>query len=1048
MTHSRTRRGFRIAVGITSLCAVVGTVALVSMAVPSIAAQTAAAAQRVIHVAKNGDDANAGTQAAPYRTINRAAQDAQPGDMVVVHAGLYRETVRPARGGSDEAHRITYTNAGDGEVVIKGSEEVNTWVRSGGNVWSVTLPNGFFGDYNPYATGQPQGGGGFFPGYTAGDVYLGERAYLEKPALSDVQAAANTWSSAVSGSDTTIWANFNGADPNAGLAEINVRRQIFAPDVWGLGYITVDGFTVKHAANTYSDFPSSPSRTQAGAISVNGGLKWIIENNIVINARTIGIDIGLGNDEWAGNRPGTTRTDFHDTSRYGSHIVRNNYIAKSGQSGIAGVFSWNSDILYNMIEDTNYRNEFSGAETAPIKVHYMNEGLIKGNYLKNSRGGNSAGIWTDWGNQNVRITANIVMNSPWGYYAEAVHGPILVDNNVFIGNSDIRTLDATGIVFANNLFIDNGHINIDGDGRDAYYFQPGTMNETTALTSPQKFFWYNNLVQGSTLPDNATNKTQVKEGNFTNVISNVHYTATNTQMSLNFDLNASGITGLTPVTKARVGSIPLANESIAADVTTDFFGAAINTSNVMAGPFAGAHNGTNSLALWPPAGQTVPTPPAPPAGVPVNLSLNPNARAVASYQDGTFTADKAIDGNASTRWSSDHSNDNNAWIYVDLGGVYHVSTVVLSWEVAYARAYKIQVSDDAAGWTDVYSTATGGGGVETVTVGGTARYVRMQGVTPNTQYGYSLYELEVDGSATSSGSGPTFYVDAGYSGTAVALGAGSYDLPQLQAAGIANDSISSIRVPAGFTVTAYADAGFAGTAWTFTTDDPNLVNTGNNDAISSLRITTTGASSGPTFYSDAGYSGTAVPLGAGSYDLPQLQAAGIANDSISSIRVPAGFTVTAYADAGFAGTAWTFTTDDPNLVNTGNNDAISSLRIITTTGATTGGGGTALRARANNLYVTAGASPLIANASTVGTAQRFDLIRLDGDNIALRAQVNGQYVCAENAGASSLIANRTAIGGWETFRLVTNPNGTVSLQAAANGKYVTAENAGAQPLIA
>ncbi len=171
--------------------------------------------------------------------------------------------------------------------------------------------------------------------------------------------------------------------------------------------------------------------------------------------------------------------------------------------------------------------------------------------------------------------------------------------------------------------------------------------------------------------------------------------------------------------------------------------------------------------------------------------------------------------------------------------MYHVSTVVLSWEVAYARAYKIQVSDDAAGWTDVYSTATGGGGVETVTVGRTARYVRMQGVTPNTQYGYSLYELEVDGSATSSGSGPTFYVDAGYSGTAVALGAGSYDLPQLQAAGIANDSISSIRVPAGFTVTAYADAGFAGTAWTFTTDDPNLVNTGNNDAISSLRITTT-----------------------------------------------------------------------------------------------------------------------------------------------------------------------------------------------------------------
>jgi hypothetical protein len=88
------------------------------------------------------------------------------------------------------------------------------------------------------------------------------------------------------------------------------------------------------------------------------------------------------------------------------------------------------------------------------------------------------------------------------------------------------------------------------------------------------------------------------------------------------------------------------------------------------------------------------------------------------------------------------------------------------------------------------------------------------------------------------GSGPTFYPDANYAGTGVSLAAGSYDLAQLQAAGIANDTISSIRVPAGYTVTGYADAGFAGTAWTFTTDTPNLVNTGNNDTISSIRITT------------------------------------------------------------------------------------------------------------------------------------------------------------------------------------------------------------------
>ncbi|WP_433890407.1 discoidin domain-containing protein [Streptomyces sp. CA-111067] len=835
-------RPWRAGPRIKALCALAGVFALVSIAVPAITAQAAAAAPRVIHVAKNGSDSNAGTQASPYLTINHAAQEAQPGDTVMVHSGLYRETVKPARGGTDESHRITYTNAGDGEVTIKGSEEVNSWTHGTGNVWSVTLPNSYFGDWNPYAQGQPNGGGGgTFAGYTAGDVYLDETAYYEKPALSTVQSAADSWYSEVGSSSTTIWANFNGADPNARLAEINVRRQVFAPDVWGLGYITVNGLTIKQAANTYSDFPDSPDRRQAGAISVYGGLKWIIENNIVLNARTIGIDIGLSNDTWAGNRPGTPRTDFHNTSAYGSHIVRNNYIARCGQSGIAGVFSWHSQILYNRIEDTNYRNEFSGAETAPIKVHYMNEGLIKGNYVKNSKGGNSAGIWTDWGSQNVRITGNIVMNSPWGYYAEAVFGPVLVDNNVFIGNSDIRTLDATGVVFANNLFVDNGNIHNDGSGRDAYYFQPGTMNETTALTSPEKFFWYNNLVQGSVLPDNATDKTEVKEGNSTGTVSNLHSTATTSGLSLSFDLDASGIQGNTPVTQARVGKMPLANQSIQADVTTDFFGQQVASSNTMAGPFAAAHSGTNTFTLWPPAGQTVPNPPAPPAGTPVNLSANPDAKAVASYQDGTFTAANAIDGNASSRWSSDHSNDPNAWIYVDLGGEYNVTTAVLSWEAAYAKGYKIQVSDDASHWTDAYSTTTGLGGTETVNVNKAARYVRMQGVTPATQYGYSLYEFEVYGTPTTAGTGAAvLYGDANYSGPSATLPAGSYDLPQLQAAGIANDSVSSLRVPAGLTVTAYADAGFSGTKWTFTSDTPNLTATGNNDAISSVRVTSGG----------------------------------------------------------------------------------------------------------------------------------------------------------------------------------------------------------------
>jgi hypothetical protein len=133
-----------------------------------------------------------------------------------------------------------------------------------------------------------------------------------------------------------------------------------------------------------------------------------------------------------------------------------------------------------------------------------------------------------------------------------------------------------------------------------------------------------------------------------------------------------------------------------------------------------------------------------------------------------------------------------------------------------------------------------------------------------------------------------------------------------------------------------------------------------------------------------------------------------------------------------------------------------SLTATRPTKPTVGGGGGAvtvvsLRARANGRYVTAesaGAQPLIANRTAIGTWEQFDLLDAGGGNVALRAHANNMIVTAENAGARPLIANRSAIGGWETFQLIHNPDGSVSLRALANNNYVTAESAGAQPLIA
>lgn len=103
-----------------------------------------------IHVAPTGTDTNAGTALEPMRTIQRAADLARPGDTITVHAGTYRERVNPPRGGESDAKRITYRAAPGEKVEIKGSEPIKGWVKALHDTWKATLPNRFFGTFNPY----------------------------------------------------------------------------------------------------------------------------------------------------------------------------------------------------------------------------------------------------------------------------------------------------------------------------------------------------------------------------------------------------------------------------------------------------------------------------------------------------------------------------------------------------------------------------------------------------------------------------------------------------------------------------------------------------------------------------------------------------------------------------------------------------------------------------------------------------------------------------------------------------------------------------------
>src|SRR4029079_16582656 len=125
------------------------------------------------------------------------------------------------------------------------------------------------------------------------------------------------------------------------------------------------------------------------------------------------------------------------------------------------------------------------------------------------------------------------------------------------------------------------------------------------------------------------------------------------------------------------------------------------------------------------------------------LSLNKPATA-SSVESATYPASAAVDASTTTRWSSAFSDPQ--WIQVDLGATYNISRVRLLWEAAYGSAYQIQTSPNGTTWTTVRSVTGGNGGEDDNTaLGASGRYVRINGTTRSTAWGYSLFTFEVYG---------------------------------------------------------------------------------------------------------------------------------------------------------------------------------------------------------------------------------------------------------------------------------------------------------------
>lgn len=399
---------------------------------------------------------------AGYSAIQAAVNDAQPGDTILVHNGIYREEIVIPEGGTSEESRIVIKAAGE-NVVITGANHVDSgweWDAETG-LYILKLLKDYFGFnaegeyFNPFAELWKSRGAQYAGFFSCGCVYINDIAMNQQWAVEDCAATENSWYAEVNSEDgvTTVYANFGEQNPldEQNVVEINTRMQCITAK-WNQGYITLDGLTVTRGCGPKTiDFWMKNAEPMYGAIATNGGHHWIIENCNIVQNRGVAVDFGSGSARQEIQNGG-------EPEIYGHHIIRNNKVCGNGTNGIMAYRGAYTEIYGNELVNNNALNTGLASE-GYIKDVAGGWGIyIHDNYFYSSQEWNSIPIWMDSECDMCRVSRNIIycQGNGKGFSNldyECNGGWNLIDNNIFVGvGISIYSSSSTSLV--NNLWID------------------------------------------------------------------------------------------------------------------------------------------------------------------------------------------------------------------------------------------------------------------------------------------------------------------------------------------------------------------------------------------------------------------------------------------------------------------------------------------------------------------------------------------------------------------------------------------------------------------
>ena len=427
----------------------------------------------LLHVSQKSGSLNGdGSEKNPFLTIAQAVPLAKPGTKVIIHEGIYRETVRPIYGGNSETEMVMFCAAEGEQVEITGAEIFNGtfrdsegWKKQEGTirnrydfdqpeakVYAAKFDRNAFIGTNPFGAINgpvlPWWNGPVPKLFNAKNETNRQIVSLRRGMLfcdgERMEQVLNYYQLGekdnrffIEDDGITFHIRFKGdSAPEGHTLEYTAREYGFYPEEKYFAYIHLQNLTFTKGGN---GFPPP----QAGVISTNCGHHWLVEGCKVLYANGVGMDIGFQ----CPNR--------FSTEPRGHHIIRGCEFSYCGIVGLTGMPA-NSETFYLdnimpsiLVEDCRfvdncYHNFESLCENAAFKMHRLHDSLIINNYI--SGVGYASGIWLDSFNENVLVEGNVILHvvgTYGGIFLEASNDLLTVRHNIVI-DSRINTNENGG----------------------------------------------------------------------------------------------------------------------------------------------------------------------------------------------------------------------------------------------------------------------------------------------------------------------------------------------------------------------------------------------------------------------------------------------------------------------------------------------------------------------------------------------------------------------------------------------------------------------------